>query len=281
MKSFGLFILFISLFLNACAKNESPLLTTSVPGIIGGTVASSTEFPFAVNIWFNDPKENYIAHHCGGSLIAARWVLTAAHCVFEEVTETTSRVVPTAKLKLYLGGLQHSGNDGKALKLKAIHVHPEFKWPAYDFALLELAESVSDVQPLTLSSEDLSNSTDLVTSIGWGLMNQEGTIESDVLLKVTVPLKPRALCQEDRFVQLRGYQLGEETLCTQTSFHQKSSCQGDSGGPLLKVTNGKLQQVGVVSWGSACSGKRVKVASDIGGYAAIKAALPWLQTTIK
>merc|ERR1712183_660901 len=32
----------------------------------------------------------------------------------------------------------------------------------------------------------------------------------------------------------------------------KDACQGDSGGPVLKILNGRMVQVGIVSWGYKC-----------------------------
>ena len=158
--------------------------------IIGGSFAQSGEFPFAVNIWANEPEDNYVAHLCGGSLISAKWVLTAAHCVLEDATETQKRVISASKLSLYVGGIQHSGGDGRAVKAKSIQVHPDFVWPRNDFALIELAEPVTDIQPVGLNGLNLSQSTEAVTVVGWGLTDSDGKNESDTLKKLSAPLLP-------------------------------------------------------------------------------------------
>lgn len=45
--------------------------------IVGGSDATPGQFPYQVSLRMDD------AHICGGSIIAADWVLTAAHCVVE------------------------------------------------------------------------------------------------------------------------------------------------------------------------------------------------------
>lgn len=48
---------------------------TSTPSIVGGVPASAGDFPFIVSFQKNGQ------HFCGGSLVNANTVLTAAHCV--------------------------------------------------------------------------------------------------------------------------------------------------------------------------------------------------------
>jgi secreted trypsin-like serine protease len=273
----------ISLLISCGPQNATlnPEFAKKSASIIGGSAASANEFPFVVNIWLNSPKDNYVAHLCGGSLIASRWVLTAAHCVLEDDTESSMKVIAVSKLDLYLGSNAHSGSGGRKLRVKSISIHPKFSWPMHDVALIELTDAVADVTPVALNSVNLGDSDASATVIGWGLLDAAGKTESETLQKVTLSLVPRELCAQDEFPRSKGFTLGSETLCAQTLLHQTSSCPGDSGGPLFRVLTGKPVQIGIVSWGSACSGGRSKINSSVAGYADVSNAFDWIQKTIK
>ena len=54
-------------------------VTGEATRIIGGEKASPLEYPYQVFITNNRTDENQM--HCGGSIIARDWVLTAARCM--------------------------------------------------------------------------------------------------------------------------------------------------------------------------------------------------------
>ena len=67
---------------------------------------------------------------CGGSIIASKYVLTAAHCVEGEEYAW-----------IELGGF-YSGDTKYGLNVTRIVRHPEFKFPVNDIALLETSSSI-------------------------------------------------------------------------------------------------------------------------------------------
>lgn len=46
--------------------------------IVGGEDAALGQFPYQISLRMQN------AHICGGSIIAEKWILTAAHCVVDE-----------------------------------------------------------------------------------------------------------------------------------------------------------------------------------------------------
>jgi len=67
------FYYFFHLLLETAGKSTPSLVTGQ---IIGGTKATQKQFPWQVYMTVED------SWLCGGSMILADWVLTAAHCVY-------------------------------------------------------------------------------------------------------------------------------------------------------------------------------------------------------
>ncbi len=72
---------FCSLLVLACALGGAALAEDDTEMIVGGTPAPDGKYPYQVRLYSSMEDEK---GHCGGSLIADQWVLTAAHCVTVE-----------------------------------------------------------------------------------------------------------------------------------------------------------------------------------------------------
>lgn len=275
------FLILILKLLTACQPSSVSEMTIEGTAIIGGETAAPGEFPFIVNIWQNSPQDDFHDHLCGGSLIHPKWVLTAAHCMTEDLPNEQEGVIKARDLELYIGSNKITGLGGRKHQAKRILMHPKFSWPKNDIALIELAEAVNDVTPVTLNSQTLQ--LDGKTSLhgivaGWGLIDNDGKIDGDELQKLTVPLITLDECSQDPYPKKRGWVLGAETLCASSTNDTKSACPGDSGGPLVQFLNGTYTQIGVVSWGNACRGDRGP-RSNVEGYADVAHAIKWILET--
>jgi trypsin len=64
------------------APLAAPQLHTDVSQIVGGEAASAGDFPFIVSL------QKSGSHFCGGTLLNANTVLTAAHCTVDQTASS-------------------------------------------------------------------------------------------------------------------------------------------------------------------------------------------------
>jgi secreted trypsin-like serine protease len=88
--------------------------------IIGGNQSESGDWPWAVSLKHSLTQE----HFCGASLIGERWVLTAAHCLFNN-----GKMKSPSNLTATIG--EYNLNSPKitpANSIQQLYVHPEFSF---------------------------------------------------------------------------------------------------------------------------------------------------------
>jgi len=206
--------------------------------IVGGDESIPNSRPYQAGLLI--PVGNGNAF-CGGSLINARTVLTAAHCVDNRVGNIT----------IFLGAhrMLPLANESAAVNVSSgdVVIHPSWHRPTllHDIAIIRLSEAVplsASISPILLprdASHDYLGNTTLVS--GWGRPSDSANAISPVLREVQSFVISNFAC---RLAYLGTVQ--ESHICISGGFG-RSTCNGDSGGPL--VINGI--EVGVVSFGSS------------------------------
>ena len=184
-------------------------------------------------------------HFCGGTLVSAVAVVTAAHCVEGESTVGLSAVVGREDL---------DRGDGQRTDVTQIVVHPNYDSDSLDADLavvfLENAVSELPIRYLTPSDGNLAAPGTDATILGWGT-TREGGASVTKLRSATVPIVSNAVANAP--VAYRGG-ITDNMLAAGFATGGVDSCQGDSGGPLVVADgDGNPRLAGVVSWGEGCA----------------------------
>ncbi|CAG7731771.1 unnamed protein product [Allacma fusca] len=228
------------------AKGAFPFYRDSKqPGIkiVGGRETIEHRYPFVVNLRIN--FFGNIFHSCGASIVNEEWVVTAAHCVQNNLEGVLLEVVAgDHNLKLFEGTEQ-------VRKITQVISHKDYNPNSAenDIALLRTHKAFvfrSEVNNLEMAPPDFETSGD-VMAIGWGALFSGGK-PSDTLQEVTVEVVDDLDCRRSY-----GDSIKDSMLCAGDKNGGRDSCQGDSGGPLVKQINDTIYLVGITSWGYGCA----------------------------
>ncbi|XP_031752400.1 transmembrane protease serine 2 [Xenopus tropicalis] len=211
--------------------------------IVGGSSASIGDWPWQVNLQYDD------TNLCGGSVIAANWIVTAAHCVQGDTSSPSLWKAFIGKIKM------PSYYDSSAYSVDRIIVHPDYssQTNSNDIALMKLKTSIafsSISRPVCLPNYGMQWEEGQPCYIsGWGTTSQKGSISS-VLKYAMVPLISPTTCNQT--IMYNGA-ITSSMICAGYPKGGVDSCQGDSGGPLVTKTNSLWWLVGDTSWGDGCA----------------------------
>ncbi|CAG4945667.1 unnamed protein product [Parnassius apollo] len=238
--------------------------------IVGGSAASLGQFPWQAGL-ISDVVGLSGNGVCGGSLISASRVLTAAHCWFDGRNQAWRFTVVLGSITLFSGGT----------RLQSTQVVMHNNWnPSTirnDVAVIYLPENAplsNTIAVIALPSgsevnENFAGST--ATASGFGLTTDGGQISSNQFLSyVNLNVITNTVC-------LFSYPfiLQSSNICTSGS-GGVGTCQGDSGGPLTVIRNNRPILIGITSFGSARGCERNQPAA----YARVTSFLSFIQENL-
>ena len=210
--------------------------------VVGGTAVENGTYSYVVAI--GDGTGAY----CGGTLIAPRVVLTAAHCI-------TERRTALARLRVLVGSASiHASlaapDAGHVLGVSAVAVHPKFSEQSmrYDAALVILDRAITSVGGLPMADRTPAAGT-IVSAAGWGETAERAPAVPDHLRSVALTVAATRACKGGSATPA-AYDT-PSMLCA--SGPGRDTCAGDSGGPLVGTLAGHRVLVGITSFGYGCA----------------------------
>ncbi len=257
------FVILLALFLSNSSSHASR-------NIVGGeSVDRQDAAPFMVQT----------PGFCGGSVIDAKWILTAAHCVFKEYY-----------YELH-GGDVDSFHFPETYSIIKTFTHPKYERiidglaSRYDYALIKLEKPIdfehSSLKKIRIADPEFAEKGQapgvLATAFGWGMVAEDDHAGmTEVLRSVQIPIVSMEIANLD-YVYNHYIENENSMLPAGDLAGGKDACGGDSGGPLTvkDPQSGEKVQVGIVSWGVGCAEH-----NKLGIYAKVSEAYEWIQKTM-
>ncbi|XP_068632209.1 chymotrypsin-2-like [Battus philenor] len=225
------------------------------------TVPQSQWYPSARIVGGAEASDGYAAHMaalvvgrafrglvCGGSIVTAGRILTAAHCI-EPMVDWEGDLI--SSFEAVVGSNQWNSDD-IVVKFSHYANHPGWDWIDIknDIGVLFLTEDLTfteRVQAVPLSFEWVGGGEESFVT-GWGMTNW-GIPDNLQLLDVST-VDPQVCIDKLQVAPFAPPMDPELEICTFHSYGH-GMCNGDSGSALVSRNTG--QQIGIVSWGFPCA----------------------------
>lgn len=228
--------------------------------LVGGRNATRGQFPYLASL-----QTIRFEHFCGGSIIANRWILTAAHCIFQRTAGT---------YRISVGSNQHNAGTTHGILSVFPHINFNINTNQNDIATIRTQNPIifnEFVSPIPVATT-LLPFTSRVTIAGWGQnrvrLNSEkkqslyfnfkyisyfqaapGTpISIDLQYINATTITPQVCLQ--RYVQHNFLpNVFASNFCTDEQTNVAGICRGIGGSPV--VLENVLVGIASVHWGCA------------------------------
>ncbi len=229
------------------------------PRIISGSEVPISSYPYQVRVIINSTL--ITEGQCGGSIRDATHVVTAAHCVTDDLVVSRT---PTAAGNVTVRYGSADAAAQAAVGVARVDVAPQYLGldDNYDAALLTLSQPLAGYGGPTAnripfaSDRELAAAVDggqFATATGFGVTTNGGMTTSPRMRAVALPLRPDSACTA---YYGSGAYSPPLAVCAggtgSAPADNPDTCQGDSGGPLAISVGGALKLAGITSRGDQC-----------------------------
>ncbi|XP_072305773.1 uncharacterized protein [Eucyclogobius newberryi] len=207
---------------------------------------------------------------CGGTILNAYIVLTAAHCMNQ-----------SRHIYVVLGEFDTQVKHGNEAmhQVEKVLLHQKYRPDTYhnDIALIKLRTPVTFsryILPVCLPTRDFAEK--VLMRQGDGLVSGFGRLgefsrPSSILQRLAMPYVERARCMESTQFRISG-----RMFCAGYETGGKDACQGDSGGPHVTRFKDTYFITGIVSWGEGCARR-----GKYGVYTQVSKYIGWIREGIR
>jgi len=239
----------------------------AVGRVAGGSETRIRRWPWQVSIRYR-PID---MHNCGGSLVAPKVVVTAAHCVTLGLNRNFQ---PARDFDVVTGRTRLSSDRGR------VHALADYYWfvdgdgvplwdpntAAWDVVFMVL-DSRADQRTIKIAGpgeEAVWAPGRRAFVTGWGTTSEAGEKSSDVLRQGAIKMISDSACDDYYGPILHP----DVMVCAGRRAGGVDACSGDSGGPLVvPIAGGDFRLVGDTSFAEGCARPRVpgvygRLASD-------------------
>jgi secreted trypsin-like serine protease len=202
--------------------------------VADGNPVTPGHFRFSVKLTMTNipnPDGTHRNSACSASLVSTRWIITAGHCFHDVDRNRVSGTVPYPTMAT-IGRTTVSGTGGHDIAVVWVQ-----QSPSTDIALAELAQPVTDVTPVGLSTRKPTIG-EVLRITGWGATDSTNPVPSDQLM--TGQVKVSSVTSTT--VGVVGYKPKPTT----------SACLYDSGAPYFVERDRRQFLAGVESDGPDC-----------------------------
>ncbi|KAL3970191.1 acyl-coenzyme A thioesterase 7 [Sarotherodon galilaeus] len=229
-------------------------------GIVGGKEAKPHSRPYMASIQYQ------AQHSCGGILIREDFVLTAAHCKYDNRGPCT--------VVLGAHDISKKEKSQQRIKVAKYYRHPKFNGKYdYDIMLLKLEKNATlnkYVKTTGLPKKNGKIPANIKCYVaGWGRTGKNMPA-SNVLKEATEKMQFSNECKSI----WQAYFNSNQMICTKFTKKDGGVCQGDSGGPL--ICNKMSQGLTAFTLADDCNNPKYPHV-----YTKINFFIPWIKEKMK